>query len=274
MPAELGLDDKQRAAFDRYVAAMRARNEKMRQQVAPLFAGAWEEMAKPEAKTDEVTRLFAEVAAKRQESQRDSVVADAGIPVGAVARSAEQIRDAWCANAGAPGETAETRSAGDVTRPVVIAREATQSPPDQSSAPLRRRGDRFLPQWPQRAMGRLSTLFRIFGRLPDRRVLGRDRAAQPAPAETRITHPNGAAMIVRGLAARDDSIVLTATIANPSERELRLNRSRSFVLEGAGRARASPEPAAREPRPGDPAALADRRRTGVHRPARRPRRES
>ena len=74
MPAELALDDKQRAAFDRYVAAMRTRNEKMRQQFAPLFAGAWDEMAKPEGNADEVTRLFAEVATKRQESQRESVV--------------------------------------------------------------------------------------------------------------------------------------------------------------------------------------------------------
>ena len=74
MPGELALDDKQRAAFDRYVAATRARNEKMRQQVAPLYAGAWEEMAKPEANPDEVTRLFTEVSAKRQDSQRESVV--------------------------------------------------------------------------------------------------------------------------------------------------------------------------------------------------------
>lgn len=74
MPAELELDDKQRAAFGRYVAAMRTRNEKMRQQVAPLFVGAWAEMTKPEANTDEVTRLFAEVAAKRQESQREIVI--------------------------------------------------------------------------------------------------------------------------------------------------------------------------------------------------------
>jgi outer membrane protein OmpA-like peptidoglycan-associated protein len=59
---------------------------------------------------------------------------------------------------------------------------------------------------------------------------------QSAPAETRIAHPNGAAIVVRGLAARGDSVVLTATIANPSERGLRLNRSRSFVLEGGGRA--------------------------------------
>jgi uncharacterized membrane protein len=74
MPGELALDDKQRTAFDRYVAATRARNEKMRQQVAPLYAGAWEEMAKPEANATEVNRLFAEVGAKRQESQRESVI--------------------------------------------------------------------------------------------------------------------------------------------------------------------------------------------------------
>lgn len=73
MPAELELDDKQRAAFGRYVAAMRTRNDRMRQQVAPLYAGAWEEMAKPEANRDEVIRLFAEVGARRQESQRETV---------------------------------------------------------------------------------------------------------------------------------------------------------------------------------------------------------
>jgi Spy/CpxP family protein refolding chaperone len=45
----------------------------MRQQVAPLYAGAWEEMAKPQADPGEVRRLFEEVGAKRQESQRESV---------------------------------------------------------------------------------------------------------------------------------------------------------------------------------------------------------
>jgi uncharacterized membrane protein len=73
IPSELELDDKQRAAFDRYVAAMRARNEKMRQQVAPLFVTAWEEMAKPQANAAEITRSFDEIAAKRQETQRESV---------------------------------------------------------------------------------------------------------------------------------------------------------------------------------------------------------
>lgn len=72
-PGELGLDDKQRAAFDRYVAAVRGRYEKMRQQVGPLYAAAWEEMVKPQANKGEITRLFDEVGAKRQESQRESV---------------------------------------------------------------------------------------------------------------------------------------------------------------------------------------------------------
>ena len=73
IPTELGLDNSQRAAFERYVAAMRGRNERVRQQVAPLLAGAWEELAKPQASAEEVTRQFAEVGAKRQESQRESV---------------------------------------------------------------------------------------------------------------------------------------------------------------------------------------------------------
>jgi uncharacterized membrane protein len=74
VPAELGLDNGQRAAFDRYVASMRALNERVRQQVAPLLAAAWEELAKPQATAEDVTRQFAEVGAKRQESQREIVL--------------------------------------------------------------------------------------------------------------------------------------------------------------------------------------------------------
>lgn len=73
MPTELDLDDKQRAAFERYVAGMRARSERVRQQVAPWYAGAWEEMAKPQADNAEVKRLFEQVGAKRQESQQEAV---------------------------------------------------------------------------------------------------------------------------------------------------------------------------------------------------------
>jgi outer membrane protein OmpA-like peptidoglycan-associated protein len=85
-------------------------------------------------------------------------------------------------------------------------------------------------------MSRLSILSRIFAGCLIAACWGPAARPQSAPAETRITHPNGAAIVVRALAARDDSIVLTGRIANPTDRELRLNRSRSFVLEGAGRA--------------------------------------
>ena len=84
-------------------------------------------------------------------------------------------------------------------------------------------------------MGRLSPLSRIIAGCLMAVLWWTPARPQSAPAETRIAHPGGAAIVVRGLAARDDSVVLTATIANPSERELRLNRSRSFVLEGGGR---------------------------------------
>ena len=40
---------------------------------APLYLAAWEEMAKPQANPGEVTRLFDEVADKRQESQREGI---------------------------------------------------------------------------------------------------------------------------------------------------------------------------------------------------------
>lgn len=73
IPAELQLDDKQRAIFDRFTAASRGRYERMRQQVAPLFAAAWEEMAKPQANAPEVARLFDEIGAKRQDSQHEGI---------------------------------------------------------------------------------------------------------------------------------------------------------------------------------------------------------
>ena len=86
------------------------------------------------------------------------------------------------------------------------------------------------------AMGRLSTLFRIIAGCMIAAIWCATARPQPVQEETRITHPNGAAIVVRAVAARDDSIVLTATIINPGEREVRLNKSRSFVLQGAGRA--------------------------------------
>jgi uncharacterized membrane protein len=72
MAAELDLDAQQRIGFDRYVAAMRARTDRMREQVAPLVAAAWDEIGKPQADTAQVTRLFDEAAEKRREFQHEA----------------------------------------------------------------------------------------------------------------------------------------------------------------------------------------------------------
>ncbi len=47
----------------------------------------------------------------------------------------------------------------------------------------------------------------------------------------RITHPNGASITVEGIEPAADSIIVSAAIANPSDREIRLNKARSFVAE-------------------------------------------
>src|SRR5882757_7311422 len=47
MAARLDLDASQRVEFNKYVTAMRVRNEKIRQQVEPLLTGGWAELAKP-----------------------------------------------------------------------------------------------------------------------------------------------------------------------------------------------------------------------------------
>jgi Spy/CpxP family protein refolding chaperone len=72
MARELDLAPEQRSGFDRYVAAMRARTAQMHQQLHPLYAAAWEEMAKPQADEAQVMRLFDEASAKRREFQREA----------------------------------------------------------------------------------------------------------------------------------------------------------------------------------------------------------
>jgi uncharacterized membrane protein len=71
MAAELKLDPQQRAAFDGYVTAMRARVEEMRQQVDPLIGSAWEEVAKPQTDTARVMGLFDQATEKRRAFQRE-----------------------------------------------------------------------------------------------------------------------------------------------------------------------------------------------------------
>ncbi|HEX6443258.1 MAG TPA: periplasmic heavy metal sensor [Stellaceae bacterium] len=71
MAAELKLDAQQRAAFDRYVAAMRSRVEEMRQQIDPLIGNAWEEIAKPQADANQVMAAFDQASEKRRAFQRE-----------------------------------------------------------------------------------------------------------------------------------------------------------------------------------------------------------
>lgn len=71
---ELDLDAKQRAGFDRYMAAMRSRMDKMRDQVEPLMGAAWEEMAKPQPDAVQVMRLLDEAGDKRRAFQHEATV--------------------------------------------------------------------------------------------------------------------------------------------------------------------------------------------------------
>jgi uncharacterized membrane protein len=71
MAAELKLDPQQRAAFDRYVAAMRSRVDDMRQQIEPLIGNAWEELAKPQADANQVMAAFDQASEKRRAFQRE-----------------------------------------------------------------------------------------------------------------------------------------------------------------------------------------------------------
>ena len=75
MAATLELDTRQRAGFDKYVAAMRTRDRQMHQEVAPLIAGAWDEMAKPQADTAQIMRRFDDASQKWRQFQHDSTTA-------------------------------------------------------------------------------------------------------------------------------------------------------------------------------------------------------
>jgi len=74
MAAGLDLNAQQEISFDRYVAAMRDRTEKMHEQMAPLIGAVWEEMAKPQADIAQVMRLFDDATEKRREFQREATV--------------------------------------------------------------------------------------------------------------------------------------------------------------------------------------------------------
>lgn len=78
MAIELNLDAQQRAGFERYVAAMRTRGEKMHVQLSPLLATAWEETARTQAEPAHVLRLFDDAFDKRRQFQREAMVQTLG----------------------------------------------------------------------------------------------------------------------------------------------------------------------------------------------------
>jgi uncharacterized membrane protein len=71
MSDQLSLDAKQKAAFQDYIRALRARSELMRQETEPTIGGAWAELAKPDADQGRVVQLFDEATEKRRVMQRE-----------------------------------------------------------------------------------------------------------------------------------------------------------------------------------------------------------
>ncbi|MGH7063515.1 MAG: hypothetical protein ACREET_05510, partial [Stellaceae bacterium] len=55
--------------------------------------------------------------------------------------------------------------------------------------------------------------------------------AEPIAVGRRLVHPDGVSIELRSIDFRDDSIVVAATITNPGDRDIRLNRARSLVLD-------------------------------------------
>jgi uncharacterized membrane protein len=70
---QLNLDASQRVAFDRLLAELRGRSDKVQQQVGPLYRAAWDAAGNPAADADEVFRLFDAALDKRRELSRDTM---------------------------------------------------------------------------------------------------------------------------------------------------------------------------------------------------------
>jgi uncharacterized membrane protein len=69
--AELGLDPRQRQAFEHYSEAMRTRMQQMREAIGPQMSAARAELAKPDAEEATVARLFDEAGQTRRGYQRE-----------------------------------------------------------------------------------------------------------------------------------------------------------------------------------------------------------
>jgi len=70
---ELHLTPEQQVAYDKYVAAMRLRGERLRDDTEPLIAAAWAEIAKPQPDEAQVQQLFDDAATRRHVYQREAL---------------------------------------------------------------------------------------------------------------------------------------------------------------------------------------------------------
>ena len=76
LEATLGLDDRQRAAFEAYVAATRARAAKLRQDIDPLLDLAWSELGKPQPDEALILQQLSDASGRWRASQRETVEAN------------------------------------------------------------------------------------------------------------------------------------------------------------------------------------------------------
>jgi Spy/CpxP family protein refolding chaperone len=78
MARELDLNPQQRVRFNEYVAAMRARNRQMHEEIAPLIAGAWQEIAEPQADLAQIMQRYDDASRKWRAFQREATVQTLG----------------------------------------------------------------------------------------------------------------------------------------------------------------------------------------------------
>ncbi len=75
LEATLGLDDRQRAAFETYVAATRTRAAKLRREIDPLVESAWSEIGKPQPDESRILDQLADASGRWRAFQRETVEA-------------------------------------------------------------------------------------------------------------------------------------------------------------------------------------------------------
>jgi len=73
LETSLNLNDQQRAAFEAYVAASRARSAQLRQDIDPLLDAAWAEIGKPQPDEAVIMQRFNDASSRWRSSQRETI---------------------------------------------------------------------------------------------------------------------------------------------------------------------------------------------------------